>query len=482
MKVRFKLLILILVIGFICVIQYKVSNIRRESFVKLIINEQEIFISKDTEEEFFDLQTLNSEYDTNIKIQVKNAKVKIQEKEINSDEEIILNKVEISHENKIEVSVKLFGDLLYKKIKINTLPDKFPEYEFKGSTEENGDYYVTTYQIAENKAHYIYKLDKVGNVIFYRETPDVCYNFKKNVCDDQTRYTYLEAFGPKGEGVTLSLSTKLMVLNEKYELIDEIYYLNKENSETQESKRLDNHDYLYLSDNHYIIVGFIKETVEDFPQYMGEPIEIWNCKIQEVLDEEVIWEFETVKEKRLYDCYDMKNLRMMRTEPVLDYVHFNSLKIDPVDGNLICSFRNLDAIVKIDRKTGKILWILGGIADQFGLQENQKFSKQHSISFLSDNSILVYDNGNARKKSRVIIIKIDEENKNVEKYESYELGIYSSRMGAVQVVNEEKGIYLVTYGVGQLKYGFEEINLKTLEPNISVSLSPTNNLYCVNKY
>ena len=43
----------------------------------------------------------------------------------------------------------------------------------------------------------------------------------------------------------------------------------------------------------------------------------------------------------------------------------------------MCSFRNIDSILKIERGTGKILWILGGKGDHFGLTEEQKFSRQH---------------------------------------------------------------------------------------------------------
>ena len=42
----------------------QIKNIEEKSFVKFIINDQEILIDKNTKETTFDLNTLNTEYDT----------------------------------------------------------------------------------------------------------------------------------------------------------------------------------------------------------------------------------------------------------------------------------------------------------------------------------------------------------------------------------------------------------------------------------
>ena len=368
----------------------------------------------------------------------------------------------------------------WKSYKINTLPSQFPEYEFDGQSSEDGEYYVTTYQLQiRKKQHYIYKLNKKGEIIFYRATPNISYNFKKNIVNDKIRYTYLESYGELSLGFTLSLPTKLIVLDEQYNKINEIYYTSTNDNE---EKKLDNHDYLYLSDNHYILSGFEQTTVYNFPEHKGEPFDVWNCKIQEVLDGKVVWEFQSIENEFLYDYCDEENRKIMTYEPCLDYIHFNSMQIDPADGNLVCSFRNIDSIIKLDRKTGKVIWILGGNGDEFGLTEQQKFSKQHSISFISDHSILIFDNGYKNEKTRILIINIDEKNKTIKKFNDYDLNMYASRMGSIQSINEESNIYLVTYGVGKHEYGFQELNLETLKPIVSFKLKEDNSLYCVNKY
>ena len=47
-----------------------------------------------------------------------------------------------------------------------------------------------------------------------------------------------------------------------------------------------------------------------------------------------------------------------------DYVHLNSIGVDP-DGNLLVSSRNTHTIYKIDRSSGQIIWRLGGKHSDF---------------------------------------------------------------------------------------------------------------------
>ena len=51
---------------------------------------------------------------------------------------------------------------------------------------------------------------------------------------------------------------------------------------------------------------------------------------------------------------------------IFDYFHVNSIEIDH-DGNLLVSARNTHTIYKISRRTGKILWRLGGKRSDFTL-------------------------------------------------------------------------------------------------------------------
>ncbi len=466
---------------FILIIMYGIYSYirikRKDAYVKLEINGQEIVLTGEISDEL-DLKTLNSEHDTILKLDFKNANVKINGKIIKDPQEVSLGKLNISQNNKIEICIKLVGDIKYKKYFINTLPSKFPKYTVEGKSEYEGEYYLSTYILSSgNKQHYIYKINQDGDVTFYKAIDKRGFQFKKNESNGKVRYTYLEITNYAYGGINNSVPSKLVVLDENYNEIEQINY-KTENEEIS----TENHDYVFFDDNHYIVGAYTRETVQNVPEYEGENINVWNCRIQEVKDGEILWEFQSIKYPNLYTYCNEPNTNIKPGGICINYMHFNSMEIDPTDNNLVCSFRNIDAIMKISRETGEILWILGGKGDEFGLTEEQKFYKQHSISFLSDNSILLYDNNKASSKTRIVNIKIDEENKKIKSYKSYNSDLYVARMGSVQAIDEEKCIYLMAYGLGNVEYGFKEFNPQTSEDIFKFKLEGNNSLYCVNKY
>lgn len=51
----------------------------------------------------------------------------------------------------------------------------------------------------------------------------------------------------------------------------------------------------------------------------------------------------------------------------INWSHGNALDLD-TDGNLLVSFRNLSEVVKIDTRTGRVMWRLGGARNQFAFE------------------------------------------------------------------------------------------------------------------
>jgi len=107
--------------------------------------------------------------------------------------------------------------------------------------------------------------------------------------------------------------------------------------------------------------------------------------------------------------------------PAIEYFHPNSLTIEH-DGNFLISARNLCSIIKINRNTGEIVWVLGGKANEFEfIGENELntpnyFSYQHDIRRLDNGNISVFDNGQQHVPpySRCVEYELDEENKTCE--------------------------------------------------------------------
>ena len=102
--------------------------------------------------------------------------------------------------------------------------------------------------------------------------------------------------------------------------------------------------------------------------------------------------------------------------PGIDYFHLNSVDVEP-DNNLLISARETSAVYKIDRKSGEIIWRLGGKKSDFEMQEGARFAFQHDARRLSDGNISIFDNGSlvfdngtprAVENSRAIVLDVDE--------------------------------------------------------------------------
>lgn len=93
-----------------------------------------------------------------------------------------------------------------------------------------------------------------------------------------------------------------------------------------------------------------------------------------------------------------------------DYFHINSVSPTP-DGNLLVSARHTSTIYKIDRRTGAILWRLGGKSSDFEAGPGATFSWQHDAREPSPNVIELFDNDAAsvpvRPYSSAMRIRID---------------------------------------------------------------------------
>jgi hypothetical protein len=93
-----------------------------------------------------------------------------------------------------------------------------------------------------------------------------------------------------------------------------------------------------------------------------------------------------------------------------DYFHINSIDIDR-DGNLLVSARNTSAVYKVERKSGEIIWRLGGKKSDFEMGPGTRFAFQHDARRQPDGTITIFDNGAAPKvhyQSRGIVLELDE--------------------------------------------------------------------------
>ncbi|HEY7693819.1 MAG TPA: arylsulfotransferase family protein [Gaiellaceae bacterium] len=94
-----------------------------------------------------------------------------------------------------------------------------------------------------------------------------------------------------------------------------------------------------------------------------------------------------------------------------DYFHINGIDVAP-DGNLIVSSRNTSAVYKVDRRTGKVIWRLGGKKSDFSMGKRTQFGFQHDPRLHEDgHTISLFDNGprvtERRPESRALVLSLD---------------------------------------------------------------------------
>jgi hypothetical protein len=95
-----------------------------------------------------------------------------------------------------------------------------------------------------------------------------------------------------------------------------------------------------------------------------------------------------------------------------DYLHLNSIRLTP-DGNVLVSGRGTWSVYKLDRRTGAVIWRLGGKRSDFAMERGAQFSFQHHAVPVSQGVISVFDNGSdgttsPEDESRAILVDFDE--------------------------------------------------------------------------
>ena len=126
---------------------------------------------------------------------------------------------------------------------------------------------------------------------------------------------------------------------------------------------------------------------------------------------EVLFEWHSLEHVGLDESYrtlSKRHLRIFPTNKVFDYFHLNSIDVDH-DNNLLVSARNTFTVYKIERKSGDIMWRLGGKKSDFEMGPGTRTAWQHDARRQPDGTITILDNGGLRanEKSYGLVLKLD---------------------------------------------------------------------------
>lgn len=336
------------------------------------------------------------------------------------------------------------GKTYYLRIR----PRRLPRIDVQSNGATDGHILTTFAGISKKAQGFAVMMNTRGDVLFYYTNPNPRLNvsdFKRYILPNgKIRYTMMVQ-------TTSCCSAywygELLVMDGKFRKIRSL----RQQKDIKGTGLIDNHDSLLLSDYHYILPRNQHEVmvVDGKEKHVAASI------MQEIKNGQVIFEWQSQNYPELLD----EALRACQYEEhAQDYLHLNSIIIDPRDNHFIVSFRSTSSVMKIHRKTGQILWRLGGKKDDFGLTPEQLFIFQHTATITDDGYVMIFDNHvrdldprcagefpyQPAETSRILKFKLDEKNKRLAGFQSFPLPWHAAYMGSV--FETEYNTYIVGYG------------------------------------
>ena len=161
----------------------------------------------------------------------------------------------------------------------------------------------------------------------------------------------------------------------------------------------------------------------------------------------LVWQWRSDRHIALSESYARP---VLRPGWIWDYMHLNSIAIDPSDGNLLVSGRNTSTCYKINRRTGRVIWRLGGRRSDFHHAPGTRFNYQHDARLHAGGVMTVFDNegGPPRyaRQSRALVLSLDERRMRVKLAHEFrhDPPVYSDALGSVQSLG--RGEWFVGWG------------------------------------
>jgi len=200
----------------------------------------------------------------------------------------------------------------------------------------------------------------------------------------------------------------------------------------------DYHDMIITDNNTYILQAYNTEIV-DLSNIGGDEFSLVSSilSIQEFdINHNLIFDWNALEHLNIYDYEDNLFVGNSITGQI-EWMHGNSIDID-YDDNLILSNRRNSEIIKINRTSGEIMWIMGGPLNEFQIINDplSGVKSQHDVSRLDNGNLLIFDNGDPQEydESRVVEYEIDETNKTATLIWEFQnpYGYISRAMGSAQ--------------------------------------------------
>ncbi len=238
-------------------------------------------------------------------------------------------------------------------------------------------------------------LDDDGKVVWFHKTyPRTAMDFRVQLYKGKPVLTWWEGKHEKGIGQV----GEYVVLDGTYREIARF--------EPANGRKPDFHEYL-LTPRGTALVTSHEIRPANLSSVGGKPgARVLGGVIQELAipSGRVLWEWKSL------DHVAIEEARQTDVGDPFDYFHLNSIGFDH-DGNLIVSARNTWAVYKLDRRTGRVIWRLGGRKSDFRMGPGTAFAFQHDARMHDGGKLLsLFDNGpdpHTKPQSSGLILAVD---------------------------------------------------------------------------
>lgn len=219
----------------------------------------------------------------------------------------------------------------------------------------------------------------------------------------------------------------------------------------------DGHELQQTPNGNYLLISNETREGVDLTEYGGTADEsVEDMVVQEVSPSgELVWSWSTKGHIGLAETGRWWPTALARPEP-RDIIHMNA--IEPVgEDAVLISNRHNDAIYKIDKATGDIVWKLGGTWTPKSLtvlkdpEGAYPFGGQHDIRLLPDGTITVHDNNTGQgAPPRAVRYSIDEAKKTATLIEEVKDPVAPSSFCCGSSRRSTDGSWLMSWGGNSL--------------------------------
>ncbi len=294
------------------------------------------------------------------------------------------------------IATNTFGQSYFPPV-----PSAVYPYEFENNGLTDQRYFLfTPFKLVTQPSAPGYKtpkpiiVDQNGALVWYADESTAAFSLDLKWYATQLQYSYT---------VVDNQETMVVIMDDQFAIVDTLRAIDGE---------ADVHDVQRAANGNWLLTTEYYDTVDLSAYTFGGTQGSASTVIQGFGWQEIDPSGNLVYEWNSNDYIDpvteFYNFYGYAADP-FDYCHGNAIEED-VDGNLLLSFRHLNAIYKVNRLTGGVIWKLGGQSSDFTFPNDDGFSGQHDIRRLPNGNYSLYDNANMSpppRKSRGVEYTLD---------------------------------------------------------------------------